>query len=80
MLSGSVEAAPSENVVLGLLIRGSEFIGSVAGISSLRVYVVIAIRAVNASGALLLLGIRIPRRERRGTQANSSEYNAVNLG
>ena len=74
-LAGLMDPVSSVSVLISPI-----FAGLIFDSSGSYQFAFLVLAAVNASGALLLLGIRMPKRERRGTQTNASPDNKVNSG
>tara|TARA_Y100000590_G_scaffold224785_1_gene254193 strand:+ start:1858 stop:3210 length:1353 start_codon:yes stop_codon:yes gene_type:complete len=74
-LAGLMDPVSSVSVLISPI-----FAGFIFDSSGSYQFAFLVLAAVNASGALLLLGIKIPKRERRASPTNSSPNSEVNSG
>ena len=74
-LAGLMDPVSSVSVLISPI-----FAGVIFDSSGSYQFAFLVLAAVNASGAFLLLGIRMPKRERRASQANSTADNETNTG
>ena len=74
-LAGLMDPVSSVSVLISPI-----FAGFIFDSSGSYQFAFLVLAAVNASGALLLLGIKMPKRERRASPTNSSPDSEVNSG
>ena len=74
-LAGLMDPVSSVSVLISPI-----FAGFIFDSSGSYQFAFLVLAAVNASGALLLLGIKMPKRERRASPTDSSPDSEVNSG